>query len=109
MATAQGKRRAAAAEWASTLFDQKMAHQELAAALLVAVAVRKTISGPCYTLMATRRLCAAVEEDAPSREKSIRNQFRHTPTMKSPSQTNTTSYRALTYRNDVFFQQKKAT
>ena len=70
MATAQGKRRAAAAaEWASTLFDQKMAHQELAAALLVAAAVRKTISGFSYTLMATRRLCAAVEEDAPSREK----------------------------------------
>ena len=36
-------------------------------------------------------------------KKSIRNQFRHMPTMKSPSQTNTTSYRALTYRNDVFF------
>ena len=39
-------------------------------------------------------------------KKSIRNQFRHMPTMKSPSQTNTTSYRALTYRNDVFFSTK---
>ena len=28
--------------------------------------------------------------------------------MKSPSQTNTTSYRALTYRNEVFFLTKKS-